>query len=57
MVPVMQRDGTTGETEARTGGGGWHPRRRIHLDWFLLLAALLAAYGAGGLLLLLAWCW
>ncbi|MBX6382108.1 MAG: hypothetical protein IRZ07_03905 [Microbispora sp.] len=52
----MHTDGPTGETEAHTGGGGWHPRRRIHLDWFLLLGAVLAAYAAGGLALVVM-CW
>jgi len=45
------QSGRTNETEAHTGGGGWHPRRRIHPDWFLLLGAVLAAYALGGLAL------
>ena len=48
----MQTSGRTNETEVQAGGGSSDPRRRIHPDWFELLGAVLAAYGAGGLALL-----
>jgi len=51
MVHPMHTDGPTGETEVQTGGGATPPRRRIHPEWFVMLAVLIGAYAIGGLAL------
>jgi len=45
------QSGRTNETEVQTGGGATPPRRRIHPEWFVMLAVLIGAYAIGGLAL------